>query len=632
MSATFGATVTWDGSTDTNWSGTGDTTSWGGSIYLDGDTAQFDGTVSGTVTLTGDVAPLSVSVSGANDYTFTGANKISGTGSLTKVGAGTLTISNANDYSGGTAVNAGTLDLSGSNRIPGALIVDGTGVAKLSGTGHNHYNASGGITLQNGGTFTDNSTGGFVQSIYSTVTFTNGGTMTSEAGANGLGGFGNYLFINGINVTGTGLATISANEVSFNFGDTLTVADTVAGSGTDLLISSVIGNQRVGTNVKAGVGTLELTGVNADTSDWSITGGTLKVGGGSAIGDTSAVTVNASTTLEIDNNETIGSLAGAGNVTLNANLTLGENTTSTASGVISGTGSLIKNGTGTLTLSGSNSYTGGSTINSGTLDLVGQGIVDGAITVDGSGIIKISGTGHNATTGINSITVQNGGTLTDNSIGTFVQSVNAGTTTFNNGGTITSESGSNGSSGWGNFLFAGINVTGTGLATISSNGMGFSFAQTVTVADTVAGSGTDLLISSSIKDLYDGLTTKAGAGTLEMTGVNTNISDWSITGGTLKVGGVGQLESGTYDGAVANSGTFEYASSADQTLSGVISGTGALTQSGVGKLTLSGDNTYASATTISAGTLEIFMKMPSGNPQPIQPTPQRLLLRRPHSA
>src|SRR4029077_18849597 len=62
---------------------------------------------------------------------------------------------------------------------------------------------------------------------------------------------------------------------------------------------------------------------------------------------------------------------GTGAVTLGASRTVTVNgSTLTVGGVISGSGfSLTKAGSGTLTLSGANTYTGGTTLNAGTLNI-----------------------------------------------------------------------------------------------------------------------------------------------------------------------------------------------------------------------------------------------------------------------
>jgi fibronectin-binding autotransporter adhesin len=73
-----------------------------------------------------------------------------------------------------------------------------------------------------------------------------------------------------------------------------------------------------------------------------------------------------------DDKLTAGSIAGAGSFQLGRNeLTVGGNNFSTdVTGVISGFGgSLVKVGAGTLTLSGINTYSGGTTIDAGTLQL-----------------------------------------------------------------------------------------------------------------------------------------------------------------------------------------------------------------------------------------------------------------------
>ena len=88
-----------------------------------------------------------------------------------------------------------------------------------------------------------------------------------------------------------------------------------------------------------------------------------------------------------------------------------------------------------------------------------------------------------------------------------------------------------------------------------------------------------------------------------LSGVNTYSGNTTISAGTLEVSGL--LGSGTYSGNISNSGTFEYSSSSNQTLSGVISGSGNLLKDGSGELILSGTNTYLGSTTLSAGSIRI---------------------------
>ncbi len=100
--------------------------------------------------------------------------------------------------------------------------------------------------------------------------------------------------------------------------------------------------------------------------------------------------------------------------------------------------------------------------------------------------------------------------------------------------------------------------------------------------------------------------TKAGAATLTLNGVNTYTGPTTVSAGTLQIGGAGQLNSGSYAGAISLTGALNYASSASQTLSGNITGGGSLTLSGGGTLTLSGSsNAYTGGTTWSGGNLTI---------------------------
>jgi autotransporter-associated beta strand protein len=101
-----------------------------------------------------------------------------------------------------------------------------------------------------------------------------------------------------------------------------------------------------------------------------------------------------------------------------------------------------------------------------------------------------------------------------------------------------------------------------------------------------------------------GITFTAEPGTIVLSGTNTYTGSTTISntsGNQLVIGGAGQLGSGNYAAAISNYAAFNYASSAPQTLSGPISGTGTLIQSGPGVLTLSGTNTYAGGTLITNG-------------------------------
>ncbi len=97
---------------------------------------------------------------------------------------------------------------------------------------------------------------------------------------------------------------------------------------------------------------------------------------------------------------------------------------------------------------------------------------------------------------------------------------------------------------------------------------------------------------------------KTGAGTAVLTGASTFTGATTISNGAVQLGGSGTLAGGTYGGAVAlatNSSSLAIATTANQTLSGVISGSGSLSKSSNGTLTLGGGNSYSGGTAISGG-------------------------------
>ncbi|MEI6198287.1 MAG: autotransporter-associated beta strand repeat-containing protein, partial [Verrucomicrobiota bacterium] len=98
--------------------------------------------------------------------------------------------------------------------------------------------------------------------------------------------------------------------------------------------------------------------------------------------------------------------------------------------------------------------------------------------------------------------------------------------------------------------------------------------------------------------------TKLGSGTLALFGGTTFTGPMTISAGALVIGGTGLLGNGNYSSALVNNGVFTYASTAAQTMGGVISGPGQLSINS-GALLLTGINTYTGPTVISAGTLVV---------------------------
>ncbi len=231
-------------------------------------------------------------------------------GALVKTGAGTMRLTSANLYSGGTTVNQGTLLLDGGNsgyaRIKGPLTVNsGASVdfANDDGTGlgwQGYYKVTS-LTI-NGGTV---SSGGTVHvwDLGGGINMT-GGTLQSNNGVSDPNG--PQLEWNWASVTtnaSADTATIGGririradggySGISFN------VADGAAAS--DLLVSAAVTKASGGLGItKSGAGTMELSGSNSYTGATTVSAGTLLVTGSlgnSAISVGSNATVGGSGTI-----------------------------------------------------------------------------------------------------------------------------------------------------------------------------------------------------------------------------------------------------------------------------------------------------------------------------------------------
>ncbi len=132
---------------------------------------------------------------------------------------------------------------------------------------------------------------------------------------------------------------------------------------------------------------------------------------------------------------------------------------------------------------------------------------------------------------------------------------------------------------------------------ISDNGaLIYSLTGQQTVANPITGTGTVQLLSGGV--------------TLTSTG-NTFGGGTTISGGTLQIGNnTGAGSDGSLPGQVLDNSLLIFANYAPQTFGGTIGGSGAVTKSGLGQLTMITANSYSGSTTISGGTLVL------GNGQP----------------
>ena len=199
---------------------------------------------------------------------------VSGSGSLSKNGAGTLTLGGNNSYSGSTVVNAGVLALNGSNSTTGTLTVNTGATVKM----------------------------GNANALGSSAVTVNSGAAVDLAGNN----------LTEASIAGTGKVTNSTGAATLTLGDagSTTFAGSLADGGGTLAL------------VKTNVGTVTLTGANTASGGATVAGGTLVLTNasfGSAITTVNGATLRASgSTLNgaaIGGNNTVASSAGTANFT-----------------------------------------------------------------------------------------------------------------------------------------------------------------------------------------------------------------------------------------------------------------------------------------------------------------------------
>ncbi len=226
-----------------------------------------------------------------------------GAGTLTKSGAGTLTLSTYNAYTGGTTVNQGTLELAGATggwgHLRGAITVNSGATLAITGgdgTGFGWNNAPTSLTI-NGGTFNAASGAHVGFGAYMTVGLNHGGTISGSGQWNGDG-------LLGFSSSGNSTNTINGSWVlraDNGANHTFNVAD--GSASVDLQVNADLSDQSpevwwvpASALVKTGAGTMVLAGNNSYNGATTVSAGTLVVNGN--ISTSSLTTVDSGATLK----------------------------------------------------------------------------------------------------------------------------------------------------------------------------------------------------------------------------------------------------------------------------------------------------------------------------------------------
>ena len=546
-----------------------------------------------SLALSGTISPGAITVDSVKNFTFAGTGTLAGAAPLTKSGTGTLTLSGANGYGGGTTLNEGTLAIGSS----GAL---GTGAVTLNGG-----------MLSIGANAPTNA---LVVAGDTTIIGGSGGGLT------GIGA-----------ISGAAALTINATNVFDLRGDASGFSGTVTCTGNSTVrLNGSTGSAAATFDLGTGTNSLVKRGNAASISLGALAGGAgTSLSGASGTGNTTATTfVIGDKGLSTTFGGTIANGAAVSGIT--------------------------KNGAGTLTLAGASSYTGATSVSAGTLavtvslgatavtvasgaKLSANGAIGGTVTVQSGGVL--AGTG-----GIFSgaVAVQSGATLSPG-----IAPGAAGTLTVNGGMSIAgttlmfdlsgSPSGSNDTIvvNSGTIAFSGANVLQVN-ATDGVLGAGdyalFSGAAGTIVTASPSSATPVYTPPAGIRQTFQVNRPGSGSGPaniyLHVTGSAASLT-WNAAGGTWDLNNSASWSSGPTPtffnldavtfGEAGPGGTVNISTAVSPRLitfnavskdyafvmgaTGSISGNGRLEKDGAAMLTITGGNSFTGGTTIFGGSI-----------------------------
>ncbi|BCU77037.1 autotransporter-associated beta strand repeat-containing protein [Luteolibacter sp. LG18] len=641
----------------------------GGDFTLDDITVPNNAlNLSGAINLGGSTRVITVAdASTGVDSTISG---VISNGGFTKAGAGSLTLSAANTFAGATSITGGTLTLNNANPINSTtgVSINGSGAKLVLASA---ASVSAPVTLTQGGL--DGI--GTISSL--TVANSSGNTLAAGSGATGVLTFGTLTFQGAatlnLRVAGaspdeylqtTTLETNAAAPVTVNVSN----SSTTWSNGTDYTliqfssyssaadashftlgtVSGLAPGQtaaliNTGTAIVLRITSASLIWTGLQSSDWTTTavGGSMNwTLGGIAAEFTTGSSVSFDDTaanhlVNLVENITAGSVVFSNTGTNNYTLF-------SAGGFGIASGSLVKNGNAKLTIATPQTFTGTTTINAGTVEIIETGSLASSSSIANAGSLvlnpDLSAVYANPITGTGSLTKLGGNALTLSGDSTFTGGVDLengllnlnsagalglGTTALVlNGGSLDNSSAADVSLSssrpisWNvDMAFTGTHSLSLGSGAVTLGGTG---SRTITVV-------ANTLAIGEVKSTTQGLV-KEGPGTLVVSG-NGGGAAGSVLGGalavpsgTLQINRTGDAVGGDFT-ATGLSGTGTITNGAavvrwllvnttgTETFNGTLANGGVgplgLQKLGTGTLILTGTNSYTGVTTLSAGALNV---------------------------
>ena len=661
LQSAHAASATWTGGASTNVINTGSNWSTNAVPSGAGDTATWNGTQSGALSLTATAgwSPASGNSGGVNIAATSGQTSslsIAGTGF--NLGLGNVTVQSG---AGAVTINpAAQLVFRGGN----ATLTNNSSNALTFGSSISNWNNGGGAdrTVTFGGSGNTQINGNFIlggQGNFTTVTKSGAGTLTFNGAKNGqdtsLGNAIASLVISEGTVKFGSAAQLGLTGGFGTYATGITDNGTLEwGSSASQTLSGVISGNG---SLKQSAGSLTLSGSSTYIGATTINGGTLNVSGSGNINSTSGITVNGANAKYLQTSST----ASTRTIALTQGTVGGTGTIGTVN-VGAGTGGIIANGNSSstalaitnLNFSGAGAFgitedgdTSTSGINVGTMTTTPA---TGTVTVNASQSSWNSGVTYNLVTATNF-----SGSVSDFTLGTIAGKTSRQSASLVlNGGTLglqiigdspkwTGSYGSNwqvgSTSNWQLILGGSTTdyINGDVVLfddTASSTTVNISAANVSPGVITFDNSSRDYTLTGDY-GIASGSITKNGTGTLTIGTPNTYTIGTTVNAGTVALSGSGTLGAsapltaagGTVDlgatsqtigalsvtgqaliqnGTLTATGVSATNAGVNAEISASLSlGSGSVSKSGSGVLTLSGANTYTGSTTINGGSLAL---------------------------